>query len=263
MTVPVFSRLRACRESDNYLAPDGAFRTTSHPVLLPPDPGIRGTVLAQRWFSLIEVFMRKLLLMLLVSAIAVSLYVYVQGKRIERKTDAKLAGTSAVLPVDQGKFIKAVTKAFGENKPQPSNKFSRFSLAQPGQEQFPGEYQLTYYGSEESIARYRSIALERRRLDFYLYDFSDEDNHGSYWESEYYRGQERLPFRCNFIIHHEPEGSTATRVEVFELAPRVWAGKRLAFGRHGPGYIVDIRNVAPTTSDRVEVLDLIKKATQP
>lgn len=209
-----------------------------------------------------EMVMRKLFILLLLSAIGISLLAYSQRKRIQRKDPSTSGTVSSVLPVDQAKLMEAVIRAFRENKPAAPDKFSRFSLTQPGEEAFPPEYELESYKDDRSLARYRSIDLAKRQRDFYLYDFSDLENHGSYWVSEYYQGNDPLPFRCNFLIHHEPEGPAATRVEIFELAPRVWAGKRFAFDRHGPHYMVDIRNVEPTTSDRVEVLDLIKKATR-
>lgn len=156
-------------------------------------------------------------------------------------------------------MIKAIIRMFRDGKPPPTGKFSHFSLAQVGEEQFPAEYQLGNYQEDELLRRYLSIDVARRRLDFYLYDFSDADNPKDYWTSEYYRGSEPVLFRCNFIIHHEPEGAGHTKVEIFEFAPRVWVGKKFGLERHGPGFYLDIRKVAPTTSDRVELLALLEE----
>lgn len=204
--------------------------------------------------------MRKLLLLFLLPALCIPLYILTQGKTIKRKADRTLASVTSVLPVDQGKLTKVILKIFRENKPS-SKKLARFALTQVGEENFPAEYQLAHYNAEESIARYLSIPPERRKLDFYLYDFSDADNQDSYWLSEYYEGNKPAPFRCNFIIHLEPQGG-GTLVEIFEFAPRVWVGKKFAIDRHGPGQRLDIRDVAPTTSDRVELLDLLKEAAR-
>ena len=206
--------------------------------------------------------MRKLLLALLFAAFCLSLYALVQVKRIKRKTSLNLATVSSIFAVDQKELMKAVIKMFRDGQSPPTGKFSHFSLAQVGEEQFPAGYQLRNYQDDDSLRRYLSIDVARRQLDFYLYDFSDADNREDYWTSDYYRGSKPVPFRCNFIIHHEPEGAGHTKVEIFEFAPRIWVGKKFGFGRHGPGFSLDIRKVNPTTSDRVDLLALLKGALQ-
>ena len=204
--------------------------------------------------------MRKIFLALLLSAFCLSLYALTHVKRITIKTNLNFASVSSILPVYQNSVIKAIIRMFRDGKPPPTGKFSHFSLAQVGEEQFPAYYQLNNYQEDELLRRYLSIDVARRRLDFYLYDFSDDDNPKDYWTSEYYSGSEPVHFRCNFIIHHEPEGAGHTKVEIFEFAPRVWVGKKFGLERHGLGYHLDIRKVAPTTSDRVDLLALIEGA---
>jgi len=206
--------------------------------------------------------MRKVLLLLLLSVIGVSLYAFTQRKPLHRKDNLKLKTVSSVFAMDQETLAQNIVRVFRHKRLPTDNKFSRFTLAQAGDEKFPAEYQLTHYKDDESVARYLSIPLERRKLDFYLYDYSDADKPTSYWASEYYQGDEPTLFRCNFIIHHEPDGKGGTLVEIFEFAPRVWVGKKFGFEAHGPGYYLDIRDVAPTTSDRVELLDLLKETTR-
>ena len=202
--------------------------------------------------------MRKVLLAVLIAAFCLSLYAFTHQKRITRRTNLNLTSVSAIFPMDQNGVTKAIIKMFREGKPPPTGKFSHFSLAQVGEEHFPEDYQLSSYQHDESLRRYLSIDVARCRFDFYLYDFSDADNREDYWASDYYRGSEPVPFRCNFIIHHEPEGAEHTKVEIFEFAPRVWVGKKFGFERHGPGFYLDIRKVDPTTSDRVDLLALLK-----
>ena len=203
---------------------------------------------------------RKILLAFLLAAFCVSLYAFTHLKRIRRQTNLNLASVSAIFPVDQNEVPKAMIRMFREGKPPPTGKFSHFSLAQVGEEQFPADYQLSNYQGDESLRRYLSIDVARRRLDFYLYDFSDADNQRDYWTSDYYRGSEPVLFRCNFIIHHEPEGVGHTKLEIFEVAPRIWVGKKFGLERHGPGFYLDIRKVDPTTSDRVDLLALLEEA---
>jgi hypothetical protein len=205
--------------------------------------------------------MRKLLFVIVLGALCIPLYTFTQVKQIKRKPDGNLEMIQTVLPVDQSTFMKTVIKLFREKKSGPPTKFSRFSLSQVGEENFPADYQLAHY-KEESINRYLAIAPDRRKLDFYLYDFSDADDRQSYWASEYYVGAEPAPFRCNFLIHHEPEDSARTKVEIFEFTPRVWVGEKFTVDRHGPGRRLDIRTVSPTTSDRVELLDVLKAAVR-
>jgi hypothetical protein len=204
--------------------------------------------------------MRKIFLALLLAAFCLSLYALTHVKRIKRKTNLDFAPVSSIVPVDQNTVTKAIIGMFRDAKPPPTGKFSHFSLAQVGEEQFPADYQLSSYQDDQSLQRYLSIDVASRRLDFYLYDFSDADNRNDYWTSDYYRGSEPVLFRCNFIIHHEPEGAGHTKLEIFEYAPRVWVGKKFGFERHGPGFYLDIRKVAPTTSDRVDLLTFVEAA---
>jgi hypothetical protein len=204
--------------------------------------------------------MRKIFLALLLAAFCLSLYALTHVKRIKRKTNLNFASVSSVLPVDQNSVTRAIIRIFRDGKPPPTGKFSHFSLARVGDEQFPADYQLSNYQEDELLRRYLSIDAARRRFDSYLYDFSDADNPKDYWTSEYYRGSEPVLFRCNFIIHQEPEDAQHTKVEIFEFAPRVWIGKKFAFEAHGPGFYLDIRKVDPTTSDRVDLLALIEGA---
>src|SRR5262249_16322211 len=100
------------------------------------------------------------------------------------------------------------------------------------------------------------IDPSRRRSDFYLYEPTGD----YYWSSEYYYNETPAKFRCGFILHLEPEGNAHTKVEIFEYQPRVWAGEKLGWGAHGPGFFHDIKEVEPTTADRVELLNIIKGA---
>jgi hypothetical protein len=88
-------------------------------------------------------------------------------KRIKRKTNLNFASVSSVLPVDQNRVIKVIIRMFRDGKPPPTGKFSHFSLAHVGEEQFPADYQLSNYQDDESLRRYLSIDVARRRLEAY------------------------------------------------------------------------------------------------
>jgi hypothetical protein len=112
--------------------------------------------------------MRKILLALLLAACCLSVYAFMHAKRINRKTNLNFTTVSSILAVDQNEVMKAIIKMFRDGRPPPTGKFSHFSLAKVGEEQFPTDYQLSSYRNDKSLRRYVSIDLARRRLDFYL-----------------------------------------------------------------------------------------------
>jgi hypothetical protein len=111
---------------------------------------------------------------------------------------------------------------------------------------------------DPSIRRYLDLPPERRRHDLFLYRPLDV-----YWLSEYRVRGKPAPFNCHFILHLEPDGPGKTRIEVLEYRPMVKAGRKLrALAPHGagPGFVSDLHLVPPTTRDRVELLERIRKA---
>jgi hypothetical protein len=51
-------------------------------------------------------------------------------------------------------------------------------------------------------------------------------------------------------------------VEIFEYVPRVWLGKKFAFGPHGPGIYLNVKEVEPTIRDRLELREAIRAALE-
>jgi hypothetical protein len=153
----------------------------------------------------------------------------------------------------------AATKAVGS-----SSKFANFELHRASDPIFPDDYQLRYASEgNPGLARYVSIDPAARRWDFYLTPPSvgPPDSSGNtdyYWESEYqYQGQP-VKFRCNFIIHLEPQAGSATKISILETQPEIWIGRKFdMLGHGGPGLYRDIRLVEPTNTDRAELLDFI------
>jgi hypothetical protein len=176
--------------------------------------------------------------------------------RVERAAVTGQDKVEATLSADPGRIRAAVGRLI--RSPGSGGRYRRFSVAGKGEEYFPAEFQLAHYRQSSSLGRYLSIPPEAREHDLYLYDFSDSDDVRSYWHSEYSRSGRPVAFRCDFLIHVEPAGPGSSRVEIFEYVPRVWLGKKLAWGPHGPGFHLDVQEVEPTTRDRVELLDALR-----
>lgn len=87
-----------------------------------------------------------------------------------------------------------------------------------------------------------------------------------WWDSEYHYLGAPAPFNSNFIVHLDCPGATSTTVTVLEADPYVcvgeWFGLEERFGHIGPifsfGFHKDCRAVAPTRSDRADLLAAIK-----
>jgi len=63
---------------------------------------------------------------------------------------------------------------------------------------------------------------------------------------------------CGRRVQLEPTPEGATRVEVIEYLPVVWPGEVFRFcGRAVPNTYHDIRQVPPTTVDRIEMLSIV------
>ena len=91
-----------------------------------------------------------------------------------------------------------------------------------------------------------------RAQDFYLYEPSGD----YYWDSEYFYAGQPAKFRCSFLIHLEPGGSSTTKVEIFEYQPTIWVGEYLGMSAHAilPTMLHDIRSAESTTVDRKNLL---------
>ena len=183
-----------------------------------------------------------------------------QLKPVERRASHDPASFSATATANPRVVQQAIVTAFTVGKNRLPEKWRRFSVARVGDEYFPRDEQIDHERAEnDALARYRALSAAVKRDDLFAYDFSDADDARSYWVSEYYVADQQAPFRCNFLIHLESSTAAATRIEVLELSPRVWAGKKFSVEAHGPGTHLDIRDVAPTTADRVELLELLRR----
>jgi hypothetical protein len=211
---------------------------------------------------------------LVTMGLAISLGAY-RFKKIEKKGPAELSPVTAELPADSNAVSAAIQKTFNvwddlartncagtyKNKFPASSKWRAFWLfthGGTGLNLFPPDEDVLRNGGEDSsVRRYIAIPSELRRGDFYLHEPTGDQ----YWPSEYvYRGQP-AKFRCSFFIHLEPTRGSHTRVEIFEYQPEIWAGEKLAMSAHAilPTMLHDIRFAQATTTERVEVVTMIRE----
>jgi len=180
---------------------------------------------------------------------------------VERAPGEARPFVEEVLPAPRERVAAAVERAFNhvtmtgvpEHKFPSSDWLDRCRLFPLGNEVRPW-----MGGPDPAMRRYVSVPEERRSADLIL-----SCRVGSPWPSEYrsLRGAP-VPFITDFIIHLDAISPEATRVEIIEYFPQVIAGTKFGFGYHAllPSFIEDVQSVAPTTTDRLHVLDQIRRA---
>lgn len=151
-------------------------------------------------------------------------------------------------------YDSPVVKGLGSRKITP--RYASFVLVPHGHDLFPADAHLRTQGAFNSaLLRYAGVEASRRQRDFALVRAPDY-----FWGSEYPQGdRKQLVFGCSFVIHlvESPDHAT-TRIEVIEYDTIVYAGERFGLGHNGPGFYRDYRPVAPTASDRRELLAYLK-----
>jgi len=211
------------------------------------------------------------LLTLAVAAMAalVALLFYPKFKRIERRGPGNPSSVSATVRQTPEIVAAAISQVFrdgvnlfhgtGTNGHIPGTWY-RFRVARFGDPIFPDDFQLTAVSKQDAeLRRYAALPAGSRRQDFYLLEPTGD----YYWASEYYYRGEPARFRCNFIIHLEPQEAARSKIEIFEYVPSIWVGEKFGWSAHTgpiPGFFYDIRFSAPTTADRAEVLTKILEA---
>jgi hypothetical protein len=189
------------------------------------------------------------------------LFSYPQFKNIEKRGDANAQLVEGLVGVSIDRVAYAIQKTWTP-RPRAENKFDHFQLAKPGDFYFPDDDQLKKLAVRDHlIRRYLALSSGLRSNDFSLTAFPN-----FYWPSEYFYNNTQAKFRCNFIIHLQPRSNTGTNIEILEYEPQIWVGNKIGVSAHTgpvPGVFYDIRDVDPTTLDRVELLGWIKKGISP
>jgi hypothetical protein len=108
------------------------------------------------------------------------------------------------------------------------------------------------------LESYLALPPDARASDLYLYSVTD-----LFWPSDYLYQAAPAKFYSDFVVHLKPISETETNVEIFEFLPRIWVGKSLQLGAHGPCMCRDQRRVPQTKTDREELLEALQAlATQ-
>jgi hypothetical protein len=150
---------------------------------------------------------------------------YSNFKRIERRPAGTPVSDTIVVGADTKTVADAKLKTFNDGHrlgfPAP-NKFSGqekvhyFFLWNRKDSIFPDDTQLGFHvGQDPALRRYSELPANARSVDFYLYEPSGD----YYWSSEYFFNGTPAKFRCAFIIHLEPLGSTKTKFNAFRARP--------------------------------------------
>jgi len=186
-------------------------------------------------------------------------------KRLQKNAGRNVDFTEVILPVNKQTAVRKIAAISygiaGLNRGVTlKGKFANFWLSDFHDSSSAGDdYQLRAHSSDNpALQRYSQLSPESRRDDFYLSPQMD-----FYWpSSEYtYRGKP-AQFTCYFIIHLEDAGNSTTKLEVIETSPVVKIGERLGLSAHSepfPQFFYDIRQVAPTTEDRQELLEALEQ----
>jgi len=203
-------------------------------------------------------------------AALLALLLYPKFKRIERRGLANPSSVSATVGQTPDVVAAAISQVFrngvnlfhgaGTRGDIPGTRY-RFQVARFGDPIFPDDFQLTAASKQDAeLHRYAALPAASRGQDFYLLEPTGD----YYWSSEYYYRGEPARFRCNFIVHLEPQEAARTKIEILEYVPSIWVGEKFGWSAHTgpiPGFFHDIRFAAPTAADRAEVLKKILEAT--
>ncbi|MFY9610536.1 MAG: hypothetical protein WAU45_18240 [Blastocatellia bacterium] len=181
-----------------------------------------------------------------------------QCQDLQQRKKVDLSSAVVVVAASERAVAEAITGLFQEKKGSTLGRFDQFYLVSANDQTFPDDLQMRAHSSlDQSLQRYLALEPRLRKSDYYLYEPTGD----YYWDSEYYCNDSPAKFRCSFIIHLESDRNVNTKIEIFEYLPVVWVGKKFdVAGHHGPGFYNDTREVEPTGEDRVELLDVLKKA---
>jgi hypothetical protein len=217
-----------------------------------------------------EVNVRRLILYSLIAiallgTLAFAVFIFQDRSKAPIRTGSPPRNIDAVAGQDIEHVNAGIRRIFAAARAdRSSSKFGEFDLHPAIDPIFPDDVQLQLASAKnKALADYVAIDPAARSADLYLTPppIGPPDSSGNtdyYWTSEYeYEGQP-VKFKCNFIIHLEPQSTGATLISILEHQPEIWIGRKFdLLGHAGPALYRDIRLVEPTNRDRAELLDFI------
>jgi hypothetical protein len=186
------------------------------------------------------------------------------GQGIERRSSVKGGKVEGVvdgsLESVKSKIVEIFKAKYQTRVEHPEDIYTGFfpSSKDSSEISFPDDLQLKAWIREnkqlkhKDLIEYLNLSEQLRKSDIYLADFDLR-----YWYSEYYLDGKPVKFKTNFFIHLEPEGTTQTKIQIFQYQPQIWIGKKFGIGHAGPAYTNDTRWVEPTGKDSLELLVFI------
>lgn len=172
---------------------------------------------------------------------------------MERKGAAQQLVIEKTFPVRLTPLREAILRTFAGYRAPVAAPFALMKLTELKPPNYTPDWLVTTVDSNRFLGSYKQMDPARKQNDLLL----EEPIGDAYWDSEYVSGKGPAKFRCGFIIHMEETPDSATRVQVYEKVPQVWAGMYWTFGHSGPGEYRDIRFVDPTVKDRLGLLEVL------
>lgn len=190
-----------------------------------------------------------------------------QSKKIERRGGKIVDATTIVVPYDLKTTEQSLLRAAGMRH-LPKDEFPAGSFTVPGMGSFP-LYPLDPVRQRLGLEQINSKQHRPRNPSLERFVKAAPNSHGKCyvmmgasdmkWTSEFYVDGSPAPFSCSYLLELKPIGQSATSLEVFEIRPFIEAGTIWTIGP-SLGFVTlqDRRDVSPTTSDRLAVLEFLK-----
>jgi hypothetical protein len=177
-------------------------------------------------------------------------------------TDTPAALTVAMAPQQvQQAIVKAV-----QNTGSQREEHRRYRMALPFAAQlFPPD---AYFAAQSAgtsataspitsgsrtVAAWLSLPAAQRQYDVLITPDVDY-----YWDAE---GRK---YNCQFLIHVDAQNDTGSRLELLQVRPTVYAGKRFdLLGRTGPGRYLDLQPAMPSMQTEAELRAFLAAALTP
>ncbi len=196
-----------------------------------------------------------------------------QQRKLEKKSDKEIenkieriileqsSSVSETLNTDIPTIRQIVIGLFTELRKRREEEFGYFDVCAKESQIFPEDIQMQATISDnKAIADYLKLTPSDREQDLYVYNVS-----GDYWftTDEYHCNGESAKFQSNFVIHLNQKNSNQTVVEIIQYLPSIWCGKEFdEQGRHGAGWINNIKRVSPTIKESKDLLKIIATAVK-
>ncbi len=198
-----------------------------------------------------------------VFAVALSLSCH-QLKTIEKKSGDPEAGVRGTVPFSLSLVVQALEQTRDRLErytppgfvPEAEYLRPKFFITKHGSREF-SEFDVRRLAESDNpwLLQYMAIPPEARRHDLRLQWVTDV-----FWPAEAYVYDGRpARFTTNFIVHFEAVDESTTALEIFELLPTIWVGRKYGVGAHGPGSFRDYRDAEQSLGERVDLLDFVRK----